>query len=427
MTSLTSTCKIIPERRCSCCEDKIIQSYVYKCIICHDYELCSKCFEHRQASHVHENGHAVIRFFYGEDELVLFGKSYESLDQLKFKSFCDDFKNEIHDEIQCAICQTESIQGVRFKFESPEPFSLCLGCYTTEYILKSFKSEYTVVAIGKPTLTRIASENDFKIGKKLSRGNFGTVFEAELNWQNGQRKQVACKLIRICDAPMERSSLQLRKSYEREREAYTEIKGENILRLFGTFEKFDSANDTIELYLFIEYMQRGSLADLMNAEPSMSAKHRVDIAVGIASGMSRIHDLGYIHRDIRPPNILISHEYTPKIGDMGIAKLLNANSRNHTHVGDERYMPPEFHKQAGGINVKLDIFTFGLTLVELFGGRHECRKKKIRVTDTPKIMWSCVQPCLSRRASERPSSREIEKVLKDYQCFVKLDYTIENV
>ena len=56
-----------------------------------------------------------------------------------------------------------------------------------------------------------------------------------------------------------------------------------------------------------EFMEKGSLASVIENEPDLSFRKRLSIAVDIASGMSRIHNRNCIHRDIRPDNILINN------------------------------------------------------------------------------------------------------------------------
>ncbi|CAF1496835.1 unnamed protein product [Rotaria sp. Silwood1] len=87
------------------------------------------------------------------------------------------------------------------------------------------------------------------------------------------------------------------------------------------------------------------------------------MVMNIASGMRKIHEHRMIHRDIRPDNILVNENYVAEIGDMGIARVIDPLN-HHTQIGCASYMPPEFYH--GTYDQKLDIFTFGLTLNELF-------------------------------------------------------------
>ncbi|CAF5126744.1 unnamed protein product [Rotaria sp. Silwood1] len=87
------------------------------------------------------------------------------------------------------------------------------------------------------------------------------------------------------------------------------------------------------------------------------------MVMNIASGMRRIHEHRMIHRDIRPDNILVNENYVAKIGDIRIARVIDPLNQQ-TQIGCAPYMLPEFYR--GTYDQKLDIFTFGLTLNELF-------------------------------------------------------------
>lgn len=397
----------IKETICSCCLNKIDKTYRYKCLICHNYFLCSECFEHQYTSVPHLNVHAVVRILNDQHPTVLFDKEYASLEALNIQNFWNDFKQEIHDENECFICKMEQIEGVRFKSESGgQAFSLCFRCYQEEYLQKCEQksNDRTFVAIGKSKLNNKIDQ--FEILDKLGRGTFGHVNECLIKPSN---LKAACKVIVIDDSILGNNFVLLRQSFLRERIAYEEIKGENIVRSYGSYDECDENTNTIKYYLFMELMELGNLASLLKNEPDMSLEKRLNMAIGISSGMARIHDLGFIHRDIQPQNILISRDYTPKIGDMGIAKIFENNQLN-TLVGNGPYMPPEFHQN--NYDIKLDIFTFGLTMVELFGGKHECVKKRVKVIKQPENLWSTIEPCVDNDPSNRPTARTIEKMLK---------------
>jgi len=78
-----------------------------------------------------------------------------------------------------------------------------------------------------------------------------------------------------------------------------------------------------------------------------------------------IHQAKIIHRDIKPVNILMTHDGTPKIADFGIAKLLDPENlkRNHTPAcGVHKYMAPEFFN--GVYDYPADIYALAVTLFE---------------------------------------------------------------
>ncbi|GMH16011.1 hypothetical protein Nepgr_017852 [Nepenthes gracilis] len=128
--------------------------------------------------------------------------------------------------------------------------------------------------------------------------------------------------------------------------------------------------------LVYEYICNGSLdAHLYgrNCGPlGWYARHK--IAVGAARGLRYLHEecrVGCIvHRDMRPNNILLTHDYEPLVGDFGLARWQpDGDTGVETRViGTFGYLAPEY-AQSGQITEKADVYSFGVVLVELLTGR----------------------------------------------------------
>ncbi|KAG0486789.1 hypothetical protein HPP92_008884 [Vanilla planifolia] len=128
--------------------------------------------------------------------------------------------------------------------------------------------------------------------------------------------------------------------------------------------------------LVYEYICNGSLDSHLyghNQEPlEWSARQKV--AVGAARGLRYLHEecrVGCIvHRDMRPNNILITHDFEPLVGDFGLARWqpdgdLGVETRV---IGTFGYLAPEY-AQSGQITDKADVYSFGVVLIELVTGR----------------------------------------------------------
>ncbi len=215
----------------------------------------------------------------------------------------------------------------------------------------------------------------------------------------------------------------LEQSFLRELEAYTELSGAYILKLYGFAVQADTKNG-IRIYLLImEFMSRGSLTNVIKQETKISLRRKLDMACNIASGMRKLHARHMIHRDIRPDNILVNENYIAKIGDMGIARVMDEN--NHlTLVGCGHYMPPEFC--TGKYDQSLDVFTFGLTLNYLFTEKqHQSIQvlviTKVKLAEQSPVFSELIARCIHNNPSQRPSAIEIETTLQAYKrAFDKL-------
>ncbi|MFS7950309.1 putative protein kinase RLK-Pelle-PERK-2 family [Helianthus anomalus] len=101
---------------------------------------------------------------------------------------------------------------------------------------------------------------------------------------------------------------------------------------------------------------------------------RQKIAVGAARGLRYLHEecrVGCIvHRDVRPNNILVTHDFEPMVGDFGLARWqLDGDTGESTRViGTFGYLAPEY-AESGQITEKADVYSFGVVLMELVSGR----------------------------------------------------------
>ncbi|XP_022754905.1 inactive protein kinase SELMODRAFT_444075-like [Durio zibethinus] len=128
--------------------------------------------------------------------------------------------------------------------------------------------------------------------------------------------------------------------------------------------------------LVYEYICNGSLDSHLygHNHDTLQWSARQKIAVGAARGLRYLHEecrVGCIvHRDMRPNNILVTHDFEPLVGDFGLARWQPDGDRGvETRIiGRFGYLAPEY-AQSGQITEKADVYSFGVVLVELITGR----------------------------------------------------------
>ncbi|XP_019185435.1 PREDICTED: cysteine-rich receptor-like protein kinase 2 [Ipomoea nil] len=203
-----------------------------------------------------------------------------------------------------------------------------------------------------------AATNDFSQENILGKGGFGYVYKGTL--QSGDVVAVK-KLTTI--------SSRAKANFETEISLITNANHPNLIRLLGY-----SGNGKV-LILVYEYMPNASLDRYIYGvkRGMLNWKQRVDIILGTARGLAYLHqqfDICIIHRDIKSSNILLDDEFQPKIADFGLARLLPENKSHLTtkFAGTLGYTAPEYAIH-GHLSEKVDIYSFGIVILEIISGR----------------------------------------------------------
>ncbi|KAI3967349.1 hypothetical protein MKW92_001919 [Papaver armeniacum] len=190
----------------------------------------------------------------------------------------------------------------------------------------------------------------------LGRGSFGTVSKGKLS--NASQTIIAVK------------RLEPRMVNEGEKEFLAEMKAisrthhRNLVQLLGY------CHEGSNRLLVYEYMVNGSLAEfLFKCEERPAWNVRVEIALSVARGILYLHEEcenQIIHCDIKPQNILMDQNNSPKIADFGLAKLLMQDqTKTFTAMrGTRGYIAPEWYRNFP-ITVKADVYSFGIGLMEI--------------------------------------------------------------
>lgn len=147
--------------------------------------------------------------------------------------------------------------------------------------------------------------------------------------------------------------------------------------------------------MLTELVERGSLEHVLRSEPELPHKLRFGIAADVVSGLARMHKLKFIHRDLRPANILIGLNYNAKITD---SRFINAEDSD-----TRRFMPPEF--ESGQYDQQLDMFSYGLLLNQLFTGQHEYDGRQVNIVKQALVVGKFVSQCIDFNPDERPKAQ----------------------
>lgn len=158
----------------------------------------------------------------------------------------------------------------------------------------------------------------------------------------------------------------------------------NLVRLLGF-----CVSDT-HSYLVFENADNGSLADcLQRNSPFLSWRRRLEIALDVADGLSYLHNYSvppYVHKDIKSSNVLLDRNIRAKIANFGLAKSAEEGFYLTRHVnGTKGYMAPEYLAD-GLVTPKLDIFSFGVVMLELLSGKPAVLRR-----DGDVMLWTTIE------------------------------------
>nr|XP_011469303.1 PREDICTED: glycerophosphodiester phosphodiesterase protein kinase domain-containing GDPDL2-like isoform X2 [Fragaria vesca subsp. vesca] len=220
--------------------------------------------------------------------------------------------------------------------------------------------------------------NQFK--DKIGEGAYGSVFKGNLS----SELYVAVKVLKISDGNGE--------EFINEVETLGHIHHVNVVRLVGF------CADGFERALVYDFFPSGSLQDFIssadNKKGFLGWDKLQDVALGIAKGIEYLHQgcvQQILHFDIKPHNVLLDQNLTPKISDFGLAKLCSKDQSivsMTTARGTMGYVAPEvFSRNFGNVSYKSDVYSYGMVLLEMVGGRKNISSTTENTTEVYYPEW----------------------------------------
>ncbi|XZE22029.1 serine/threonine-protein kinase [Pirellulaceae bacterium SH449] len=271
----------------------------------------------------------------------------------------------------------------------------------------------------------------YDVERLIGSGGMGIVFKA---YDSDLNRPVAIKVL----APYLAGNGAARQRFAREAKAAAAVVHEHVVPIHNV-----EAN-TVSPYLVMHYVTGESLQSRIDRNGALATCEILRISMQIASGLAAAHAHGLVHRDIKPPNILLEHGVERSlITDFGLARTADDASLTNTgvHAGTPQYMSPE---QAKGesLDSRSDLFSLGSTMYAMCTGRAPFRAdtaygilRKIVETEPHPIRdlnpsipdWLCkiVARLMRKDADARISSaRELADLLS--ACLAHLQMPLEN-
>ena len=130
---------------------------------------------------------------------------------------------------------------------------------------------------------------------------------------------------------------------------------------------YDVGSEDGMYYIVMEYVEGITLKTYIEKKGHLNYKEVISIAIQVGRGIEAAHNKGIIHRDIKPQNIIISHEGKVKVTDFGIARAASSNTMSADVMGSVHYSSPE-QARNGYVTAQSDIYSLGIVMYEMATG-----------------------------------------------------------
>lgn len=226
----------------------------------------------------------------------------------------------------------------------------------------------------------------FLVLEKIGQGGMGSVFQAE-----DERGQIiALKVL----SPELLENNKARERFVLESQVLRTLEHENIVKALSEAQESDG-----HLFYAMEWIQDSDLNARLKKTARLDLKESLSVTIDILSALQFAHDKGVLHRDVKPSNIFVDSKNRAKLGDFGLARLMDVTRLTATGstLGTPEYMSPE---QAEGkeLDPRSDLYSVGILLYHLlsgqppFQGSHPLAVLKMHTDKSPEPLPSHFAP-----------------------------------
>ncbi len=248
--------------------------------------------------------------------------------------------------------------------------------------------------------------------KLAGRGGRGTVYRA---WQPSLKRVVAVKILSK-ELAQNREYLQ---RFLREAKVASKVNHKNVVRAYD----INKAGGNI--YLVMEYVAGSSVGEILREYGKLNPADALEIAHHVAEAIAYVSQVGLVHRDIKPDNIMLDKKGRVKLCDLGLARPSGATQLTSPMVaqGTPAYMAPEA-ALSPEIDSQADVYSLGVTLYRMLLGKlpfdHPDPVEILRMHleeeprgldggDLPGALSELILRMLNKDAKKRPAAKDLPR------------------
>ena len=220
------------------------------------------------------------------------------------------------------------------------------------------EAEKKVRSVESALSDHVIKIKDYRKVKSLGRGSFGHVYSAK---KVSTGEMVAVKILNT-----EFTSADDQVAFLREVESLARANHPAVLKFMGFSLR---AGDDPCPAILTEYLPNGSLQDVLDRKKKFTPTQIMIALYGTAEAMRYLHDeLSMVHRDLKPPNVMLNADDEPVVGDFGLSKLMTQSLMRQSAIsGSPVYMAPELMDRKDYTN-KVDVYSYAVMAYELITG-----------------------------------------------------------
>ena len=211
-------------------------------------------------------------------------------------------------------------------------------------------------------------------GQLIGKGTYGRVYVG-INATTGEVLAIKQVEVNPKAAGQDKDKIKdMVASLDREIDTMQHLEHPNIVQYLGCERK------EFSISIFLEYISGGSIGSCLRKHGRFEERVVSNLTRQVLAGLSYLHGQGILHRDLKADNILLDADGTCKISDFGISKRSNdiyGNDATNSMQGSVFWMAPEVIRSQGqGYSAKVDIWSLGCVVLEMFAGRRPWSKEE---------------------------------------------------